>query len=94
MTPGERKLAEKNRETIPADHPDAKAVRAILDANGLKNKKVENVSVVKGGRIVKLYIMGLGVENLTSSIGDLTELKQLLVYGFRPPLETPTPQNS
>jgi len=89
VTAGDRKYAPKSLEPIDADHPDAKAVRALLDANGLTNKKVEDVSVVKNGRIVKLYIMGMGVENLTSSIGDLTELKELLVYGFRSPWKLP-----
>jgi len=75
------KIIFPGAEKIPADHPDAKAVRAILDANGLKDIKVDDVSVVEGGRIVKLYFQEIGVANLTSSIGDLTELKMLHVYG-------------
>ena len=53
------------------------------------SRKVEDVALAKGGRIVKLYLMGLGIEKLTSSIGELTELKQLLVYGFRDPWKLP-----
>lgn len=70
-------------EVLPASHPDVKAVRAILDANGLVNKDVEGVSAVEKGRIVKLYLKECGITKLTSSIGDLTELRLLHVYGDR-----------
>lgn len=70
-------------EILPAGHPDALAVRAILDANGLANKEVNGVSVVEKGRIVKLYIKECGITNLTSSIGTLTELRVLHLYGDR-----------
>jgi hypothetical protein len=68
-------------ETVPADHPDAKAVRALLDANGLKNINVNDIAVVEGGRIVKLYLKEIGVAKITSDIGELTELKGLHAYG-------------
>ena len=70
-------------ETLPADHPDAKSVRSILDANGLMNVNVEGVSAVEGGRIVRLYIKEMGVTNIPSSIGVLTELRLLHLYGDR-----------
>jgi hypothetical protein len=70
-------------ETLPANHPDVKAVRAILDANGMKGVSWESISAVEGGRIVKLYIHECGITNLPNSIGDLTELRVLDVYGNR-----------
>jgi len=89
VVPDGRTLASKTIEPIPADSPDAKAVRAILDANGLKDKKLEDVAQMEGGRITKLFIMGMGIENLTSSIGELTELRELLVYGYHAPWKFP-----
>lgn len=70
-------------ETLSANHPDAQAVRAILDANGLENVKVDGVSAVENGRIVKLFIKEIGVTNLTHSIGVLTELRLLHLYSDR-----------
>jgi len=70
-------------ETLPADHPDYKAVRAILDANGLKEKKVQGVTVVENGRAVKLYLQEGGVSELPEAIGALSELRVLHVYGDR-----------
>jgi hypothetical protein len=75
--------ATPKAETIAADHSDARAVRAILDANGLSNVKVEGVSVVEGGRIVKLYLKECGITNVSSAIGVLTELRLLHLYGDR-----------
>jgi hypothetical protein len=75
-------ITPKN-ETLPADHPDAKAVRAILDANGLTDKAVENFAAVENGRIVKLYLQECGITAIPSSIGVLTELKLLHIYGDR-----------
>ena len=74
-------LAAPKSETFPADNPDVKAVRAILDANGLETVKVEGVSEIENGRITKLFIKEIGVEKLTSDIGTLTELKVLHLYG-------------
>ena len=71
------------KEALPADHPDVKAVRAILDANGLTQKAVENVTAVENGRIVKLYLQECGVTKITNAIGVLTELKQLYLYADR-----------
>jgi hypothetical protein len=70
-------------ETLPADHPDVKAVRAILDANGMTDKAVENFVAVENGRIIKLYLQECGITNIPSSIGVLTELKALDLYGDR-----------
>ena len=70
-------------EVLPASHPDVKAVRAILDANGLTQKEVEGVSAVENGRIVKLYLKECGVTKLPDSIGVLTELRLLHLYGDR-----------
>lgn len=76
-------IAAPKVETIPASHPDAKAVREILDANGLSNLTVDGVSAVEGGRIVKLYLKEYGITTLPSSIGVLTELRLLHLYGDR-----------
>ena len=70
-------------ESLPPNHPDVKAVRAILDANGLTRVKVEGVSAVENGRITKLFIKEIGIEKLTKDIGTLTELKVLHLYGDR-----------
>jgi hypothetical protein len=70
-------------ETLPEDHPDMKAIRAILDANGLQQKKVEGISVVKGGRIIELFLQEGGITQLTEEIGVLTSLRKLHVYGDR-----------
>ena len=70
-------------ETLPADHPDAKAVRAILDVNNLKNKAVEGVSVVKDGRIVELFLQQGGIVEVPDAIGELTALRKLHLYGDR-----------
>ncbi len=80
---------------LPANHPEAKAVRAILDANNLKAKTVEGVSVVENGRIVELFFQETGITNLTDEIGELTALRKLHLYGDRdlgePLLQTISP---
>jgi len=48
MTASDTEISKRKNETIKADHPDAQAVGALLAANGLKNIKVEDVSVVEG----------------------------------------------
>lgn len=82
-------------ETLSATHPDAQAVRAILDANGLKDKAVEGVSVVKDGRVVELFLQEGGVSEIPDAIGTLTALRKLHVYGDRtltlPLLKTVSP---
>ena len=70
-------------ETLPADHPEAKAVRAILDANQLTKMTVDGVSVVRGGHVVELKIYEAGVVELPDAIGVLTELETLYAYGDR-----------
>jgi hypothetical protein len=81
-------------ETLHPNHRDYKAVRAILDANGLK-KNVEGVAVVKKGRVVELFLQEGGIKTLSEAIGTLTELRVLHVYGDRnlshPLLETISP---
>lgn len=74
---------EKKVETLPPTHPDYKAVRAILDANKLAKKKVENVAVVEDGRIVELYLQEGGISKITKDIGVLKKLRKLHLYGDR-----------
>lgn len=74
--------AEKT-ETLPADHPEAKAVRAILDANKLTAKQVDGVSVVRKGHIVELFLQERGVTVIPDEIGTLVHLERLHVYGDR-----------
>lgn len=76
-------VAMGHLQTLPATHPDVKAVRAILDANGLKARTVESVSVVRNGRIVELYLQDGGIAELTGDIGSLTALQKLHLYGDR-----------
>jgi len=73
--------AQEASQTLAPDHPDYRAVRAILDANGLTKKKVEGVSVVEDGRIVELYLQEGGVRVLPDDIGRLTRLRRLHLYG-------------
>ena len=82
VKPGNRQYAPKTVEPIDADHPDAKAVRAILDANGLKEKKIEDVAIVRNGRVTKLFLMGIGMETIPAAIGELSELRDLTAYGL------------
>lgn len=81
--------------TLPASQAETKAVRAILDANNLKAKTVEGVSVVENGRIVELFLQETGITNLTEEIGVLTALRKLHLYGDRdlgePLLQTISP---
>lgn len=70
-------------ETLATSHPDYRAVRAILDANGLAAKTVESVSVVEGGRVVRLYLQEGGIRELPDAIGTLTALRVLHLYGDR-----------
>ena len=74
-------------EAISADSLDAKAVRVILDANGLTNVTVADVAVFEGGRIVGLYLQNRGVEDIpdapASTLSYLDQLRTLHVYGNR-----------
>jgi len=74
-------------EAIAADSIDAKAVRVILDANGLTNVPVADVAVVEGGRIVGLYLQNRGVEDIpdapASTLSYLDQLRTLHLYGNR-----------
>jgi len=53
---------------------DSLAVRAILDANGLDSVEVERYSVISGGRITQLVLMGKGLTIIPKEIGNLTAL--------------------
>ena len=73
-------------EAISATNTDAKAVRLILDSNGLTNVTVAEVAVVEGGRIVGLYLQERGVEEIPdypSTLSFLSQLRTLHVYGDR-----------
>jgi len=82
-TPRTSAPAATTTETLPATHPEAKAVRAILDANGLTAKTVDGVSVVRKGHIVELFLQEAGITTLPDDIGILTSLERLHVYGDR-----------
>jgi len=62
---------------------DRVAVRDLLDTNGLTSKTVNGVSVTKNDRISELYIQEGGTTNITSRIGQLSELVLLHCYGDR-----------
>ena len=74
-------------EAIPSNSIDARAVRMILDANGLTNVTVADVAVFEGGRIVGLYLQNRGVEDIpdapASTLSYLDQLRTLHVYGNR-----------
>ncbi len=75
--------AAPTEERLAAAHPDYRAVRAILDHNGLRAVKVEGVTQVRGGRVVALHIQEMGIAELPEAIGALTALEILEVYGDR-----------
>lgn len=70
-------------ETLSPDHPEYRAIRSILDANGLSERTVAGVAVVEHGRVVGLYLQEAGVVKLTDPIGQLTALRTLHLYGDR-----------
>ena len=73
-------------EAIPSNSIDARAVRIILDSNGLTDVKVADVAVVEGGRVVGLYLQELGVEEIPEypqTLFFLDHLKTLHLYGNR-----------
>ena len=74
--------SEKKCELVPWN-PEYKAVRAILDANGLTAKKVESITVTRKGHYVELYLQECGVTTIPAEIGLLTQLERLHVYGDR-----------
>lgn len=80
---GGKPAATSKPESLPADHPESKAVRAILDANGLTAKQVDGVAVVRKGHIVELFLQEGGIAKITDDIGALTQLERLHVYGDR-----------
>jgi len=70
-------------ETLNPRHREYRAVRAILDRNGLDKKTVESVAVVKDGHVRELYLQEGGIAKLPAAIGLLTELRVLHLYGDR-----------
>jgi len=72
---------KKRAATLPANHPDVVAVRAILDANGLTKLPFEDVAEVQDGRVVKLVLNEVGITHLPDAIGKLTSLRSLFLYG-------------
>lgn len=62
---------------------DRVAVRSLLDTNGLTNKQVDAISVYKNDRVDRLYLQESGVSNITSAVGQLSELTLLHCYGDR-----------
>jgi hypothetical protein len=76
-------VARDQKWALPGFHPEYKAVRAILDANGLKAKKVESVTVTRKGHFVELDLQEGGVTVIPDAIGELPELERLQVYGDR-----------
>jgi len=62
---------------------DRAAVRALLDANGVTSTPVDSVSVYENDRIDRLYIQEGGISNITSLVGQLSELTLLHCYGDR-----------
>lgn len=82
-TPAIPVISNTQAEALPANHPDALAVRALLDANGLEKKTIEGVSVIEGGRIVGLYLQECGITTLPAEIGKLDALRMLWLYGDR-----------
>ncbi|WP_269543193.1 hypothetical protein [Cerasicoccus fimbriatus] len=72
---------KKSVETLPASHPEMQAVRRILDANGLTQKRVEDATYVTNGHITQLYLQEDGVVEITDDIGQLTRLEVLHCYG-------------
>jgi len=63
---------------------DSFAVRALLDANGLAEKRVDGVAVFDSSkRVVELYIQEGGITAITWHIGVLTKLRVLHCYGDR-----------
>ena len=76
-------VASAQKYTLVPWHPEYKAVRAILDANGLTAKKVESVTVTRKGHFVELYLQEGGVTVVPDAIGELPELELLHLYGDR-----------
>lgn len=70
-------------ETLPPNHPDYRAVREILDHNGLRAMRVEGQVEVCGGRVVGLYLQEMGVIEIPDAIGRLTALELLHCYADR-----------
>jgi Leucine-rich repeat (LRR) protein len=56
---------------------DSLIVRAILDSNGLRNVRVEDVTMAEDGRIVVFEARRLGITRLPSIIGNLDALGYL-----------------
>ena len=76
-------VVNEQAETLKVTHPEYIAVRNLLDANGLTDKKVESVAVVEDDHVVALYLQEGGVHTITDDIGKLRHLKLMHLYGDR-----------
>lgn len=56
---------------------DSQAVREILDQNGLRGVKVDNVTSWVNDRVVGLALSDKGIRTIPAAIGELTELRML-----------------
>ena len=70
-------------ETLPPEHPEYRAVRAILDRNGLTAMRVEGQTTVRDGHVVGLFIQEAGVQEIPTEIGELAYLERLHCYSDR-----------
>ncbi len=70
-------------EKLPPEHPDYRAVREILDHNGVRAMRVEGQIEVRGGRVVGLYLQEAGIVEIPDAIGRLTALEVLHCYADR-----------
>lgn len=75
--------AAQAAETLPPDHPEYRAVRAILDRNGLRAATVEGRIQVRDGHVVGLFLQEAGVTVIPDGIGKLPKLERLACYGDR-----------
>jgi hypothetical protein len=65
---------------LPAGHPEMRAVRAILDHNGLQKVPESGVVQIRDGHVVVLSIQEMGVREIPDAIVLLPRLERLQVY--------------
>lgn len=75
--------AVQTAETLPPHHPEYRAVRTILDRNGLRTATVEGRIQVRDGHVVGLFLQEAGVTIIPDEIGRLVKLERLACYGDR-----------
>lgn len=83
LPPGKPAARIAGTETLAPDHPEYRAVRAILDRNGLRASTVEGHIQVRDGHVVGLFIQEAGVTVIPDEIGRLAKLERLTCYGDR-----------